>query len=243
MRDIINYQERYNIPNFEDYQIMYRRKKILEILEKTNHDTILEIGTGMCPIFDYFDDFKKYYFFEPGKEFFDNANKLASNDFRITGINKPFEYDEDIEKQGLDFIICASLLHELENPRQLVRDIYKISNDSTRVLINVPNANSFHRVLAMNMGLIKELKEFSDRNRYYQQHSVFDMQDIVQLVEECGLKIVEKGYLFLKPFTHTQMFEMMKNNIIDETVLDGLYKMTDMYPELGSEIWLLCQKN
>ena len=242
MRDINNYQERYNVPNFEDYQITYRRKKILEIMQNVKHDSILEIGTGMCPIFNYFDDFNKYYFFEPGKEFFDNAIQIAGNDNRIKGINKPFEFDENIKNQGLDFVICASLLHELENPKMLVQDICNISNENTHVLINVPNANSFHRVLAMNMGLIKEVKEFSDRNIYFQQHSVFDMNDIVQLVSECGFDVEDKGYLFIKPFTHSQMFEMIKNHIIDERVLDGLYKMTDMYPELGSEIWILCRK-
>ena len=51
MRDIKKYTERYKEPNFEDYQLVYRRRKILEILNKYQPLSILEIGCGMEPLF------------------------------------------------------------------------------------------------------------------------------------------------------------------------------------------------
>ena len=42
----------------------------------------------------------------------------------------------------------------------------------------------------------------------------------------------------MKPFTHSQMYEMMCKSIIDEKVLDGLYEMTEYMPEMGSEIYV-----
>ena len=53
MRDIDKYTENYIIANFEDYQIKYRRKLILDVMSKYNPKTILEIGCGMKPLFQY----------------------------------------------------------------------------------------------------------------------------------------------------------------------------------------------
>lgn len=53
MRDIGDYADCYSINDFEQYQVEYRRKKVIEILEKYNPDLILEIGCGLDPIFRY----------------------------------------------------------------------------------------------------------------------------------------------------------------------------------------------
>lgn len=51
MRNIEDYTHNYLIENFEDYQVKYRKKKLIEILEKYHPQHILEIGCGMIPIF------------------------------------------------------------------------------------------------------------------------------------------------------------------------------------------------
>ena len=53
MRDINDYTSKYLQEGFEDYQVMFRRKKIIEILEKYRHNSILEIGCGIEPMFAF----------------------------------------------------------------------------------------------------------------------------------------------------------------------------------------------
>ncbi len=53
MRNIENYVEKYTKAGFEDYKVLYRRKKILEVIEKYHSKKILEIGCGMEPLFQY----------------------------------------------------------------------------------------------------------------------------------------------------------------------------------------------
>ena len=43
-RDITNYQEEYDKHSFENIMVEYRRKCVLEQMEKYNTQTILEIG-------------------------------------------------------------------------------------------------------------------------------------------------------------------------------------------------------
>ena len=50
MRDIARYTDNYMEIPFEEYQIRYRRKKVIEIVEKYPHDRILEVGCGLRPL-------------------------------------------------------------------------------------------------------------------------------------------------------------------------------------------------
>lgn len=242
MRDIEKYEKEYEADDFEFYQAKYRKKKILETINKYPHKSILEIGCGLDPFFNYVDDYGSYTFFEPGKEFFSKAVQMAGDDKRITGYNDSFFADDRTIDSHFDMIICSSLLHELENPEIMVEDIVSICDEDTVVHINVPNANSFHRLLAKKMGLINDVHEKSETMIRFQRHHVYDIQSLKLMLKNCGLSPFEEGGYFIKPFTHKQMYKMLQENIIIEKTLDGLYDMADEMGEYGSEIFVNCRK-
>lgn len=140
-----------------------------------------------------------------------------------------------------DYIVASGLLHEVEDPSLLLQSVRKLCTDKTTVHINVPNMNSFHRILAEKAGLINERHDKSDRNVLFQQHTNFDITTLEDIVTENGFEVVESGSYFIKPFTHEQMGRMLTGNIISEQVLDGLYEMTTFMPDLGSEIYVQCK--
>lgn len=242
MRDIDKYTEDYNQPNFEDYQIIYRRKKILEIMKRYHPKRILEIGCGMEPLFRYIDwEYDKYIIVEPSESFFDNAIHLAERNKKVTGYNRCFSSTEELKDSKVDFVICSSLLHELEQPLELLQNIAEVCTENTVVHINVPNANSLHRLIAKEMGLIEDVHDMSERNNLYQQHNVYDLEALKASVDLAGFGVLEEGSYFVKPFTHGQMYEMIQRDIIDENVLEGLYKLEKYLPYYGSEIFLNVQ--
>ena len=119
-----------------------------------------------------------------------------------------------------------------------LKDIVSTANQKTVIHINVPNAYSFHRILAVESSIIKNVKDKGDRNILLQQNRVFDLDLLIRMVEECGLKVVERGSYFIKPFTHEQMQKMLDEKIINDQILDGLYKMTEHFSDYGSEIYV-----
>ncbi len=239
MRDINKYTYDYNKPNFEDYQVKYRRKKVLEIIDKYKPKFILEIGCGMEPLFKYLaGEYERYTLVEPSKEFYQNAIKLAKDNCKINCYNDFFGSDELVLDEKYDLVVCSGLLHEVSEPLEFIKELYKICSDKTILHINVPNAKSFHRLLAKKMELINDEHAMSERNILYQQHSVFDIEGLKNILEDNGFEIINSGSYFVKPFTHSQMYEMMCKSIIDEKVLDGLYEMTEYMPEMGSEIYV-----
>lgn len=242
MRNISDYENEYLKPDFEKYQVIQRRKKVLDSIY--GRKKILEIGCGIDPMFKYIDwEVDVYKVFEPGGKFIDNAKKVARDIGKeILFINKPFTAEDDTDGLEYDAVICSGLLHEVENPAELLENICMVSNKETLIHINVPNANSFHRLLAKEMKLISDTKQFSERNVKLQQNTVFDMDSLKSLCGEAGLVVESCGSYFVKPFAHFQMKQMMDEGIIDERVLDGLYSMTKYMPELGSEIYVNCRK-
>lgn len=241
MRDIGLYTERYVERSFEPYQVKYRRRKVIEEIAKYKPQSILEIGCGMEPLFlEVGGDFT---IVEPSDLFASNAEELSKNySGKVRVIKALFENAID-SLEHYDMIICSSLVHELENPLEFIKKILLVCDDDTIVHINVPNANSMHRVLAYESGIISDTHDFSKRNVEWQQHSIFDMETLSDLVKRAGGTIIDSGSYFVKPFTHKQMLDLLDKGIITENVLDGFYNMTKYMPDLGSEIYVTCKKD
>lgn len=240
MRDIDEYTTEYAIPGFEDYQVKYRRKLVLEQIERYKPENILEIGCGYEPLFQYTDGIR-YTIVEPSKEFYGRAKELAKDREGISCIKGEIEKAAEDLKAQYDMIICSSLLHEVENPESLLQAIRKICNDKTIVHVNVPNANSVHRLIALECGMISDTHKMSERDKALQHNNIFDMTSLVDTIEKSGMTVIEQGSYFVKPFTHSQMYQMLESEIIREEILDGLYNISKYMPDLGSEIYVNCK--
>ena len=244
MRNIEKYTVSYLEDGFENYQVAYRRKMILEQIEKYSPKYILEIGCGMEPLFCYTNNID-YTIFEPSKIFSENALKLSKKCSQKIHIINDFFGEKtayNFEKE-FDMIICSGLLHEVDNPERILEDIFRICGEKTIVHVNVPNAKSFHRLLAKNMGLILSEYEASERNIELQQNTIFDLERLSSMLINHKFEILDKGSYFIKPFTHKQMYDLIQKKIIDNMVLDGLYNMASDLPMLGSEIFANCRIN
>lgn len=241
MRDLDSYTRLYSENGFEDIQVKYRRRMVLEQISYYQPKEVLEIGCGYEPLFLFSPDIS-YTVVEPSRGFCENALKLSEGkDKTIHVINGEIEKVSERLDKKFDMIICSGLLHEVEKPIETIKAIKSLCNEETIIHINVPNANSMHRLLAKHTGYISTVYEMSERNVKLQQNMVFDIEGLVKMVNDCGLKVLKHGSYFVKPFTHDQMYQILKNNIIEEKVLDGFYMIEKYMPGLGSEIYVNCQ--
>ena len=242
MRDIGDYTEKYRQTGFEQYKVLYRRKKILEMMEKWRPENVLEIGCGMDPLFQYVHNME-FTIVEPSRVFCDNVENLvqARDIYNVKCMHGFFEeVASDLSKE-YDLVICSGLLHEVENPGRFIKSIVDICNSDTIVHINVPNASSLHRLLGKEMGILKDVHGMSKNNIDFQQSTVFDRYSLEKTVNENGLEIIESGGYFMKPFSHAQMYEMVQKRVINKEVLDGLFELGKRISEYGSEIYVNCK--
>ncbi len=242
-RDINEYAKDYlsGDHDFERFQIKFRRKKVLEILQQYKPKNILEIGCGMDSIANYYTDYQHFVIVEPSKEFLQNAVKNTTNNkiIKLEGLLE--DCVKDLADYDFDFIILSGLLHEVENPKELLQDAVKLCGKDTILHINVPNAKSFHLLLAYESGIICKLGELTQTAKTLQQNTTFDLKLLENLAIKTGLTIVESGSYFVKLFNHAKMAKCMQAEILDEKLLDGLYEMNKYMGDLGSEIFVNCR--
>lgn len=237
--DLKKYETDYTELPFENILREYRQQNIFNILATCPHKKILEIGSGPLPLFRDFNDFEKMVVVEPGVTFYNQAKEFADTDKRIELINDFFENAvHKLLPETFDFIVIGGFLHEIDNPDEVLQAVKKVCNKNTIVHSFVPNANSFHRLVAFEMGIIKDVYQKSGHDELFNRVEVYNMDSFKKLFTQNGLTIADSGTYFLKPFTNGQMDKIVTANIIDHAVLDGLNKMTKYFPDHGSEMYI-----
>lgn len=237
--DLKKYETDYTELPFENILREYRQQNIFNILSTAPHKKILEIGSGPLPLFRDFNDYEKMVVVEPGETFFKQAKDFAGTDKRIELANDFFENAVDgLVPETFDFIVIGGFLHEINNPGDVLQAVKKVSNKNTIIHSFVPNANSFHRLLAFEMGIIKDIYEKSGHDELFNRSEVYNMDSFKKLFTQNGLSVTGAGTYFFKPFTNGQMDNMLTGNIIGNAVLDGLNKMIKYFPGHGSEMYI-----
>jgi len=234
---ITEYQKQYENYEFEKNLVSIRRNNILNSLNKYPHKRILEIGCGLEPLFEFVDDFSEFAVVEPRSDFVENARTLSDADHRISIIEGKLEDSyQQIQKREYDFIVISSLLHEVSHPEVLLQTVYKLCNKETMVYIDVPNKYSFHRLLGVAMGVIGCVDDKSDMDKRFHRCHHFSQESLTQLVVKQNFNIVRKWTFYIKPFSNSQMEEMVKCGIINSSVIKGLEKLVEYLPNHGSSI-------
>ena len=78
----------------------------------------------------------------------------------------------------------------------MLRHAFRIARSGCWLHANVPNAKSFHRLWAVEAGLIKSEYEKSAMQIRLQQSHTFDLESLQRLVQQAGFAVEESGSLF-----------------------------------------------
>ena len=192
-----DYDHNYMNLAFEDLLRIYRRKKVLGLLQKYPHARILEIGCGPDPLFQHIEDFESMVVVEPSEVFYNMAKEISSEIKNVRVFNQYIEKEyENLLSESFDFIIIGGFLHEIENPDEVLEVVREICNKSTLVLSIVPNANSFHRLIAEMMGTIDNVYEKSENDKLFGRKIVFDINSHNELLVNNMFKVIESGSYF-----------------------------------------------
>lgn len=232
------YLAQYAACGFETVLVAVRRGVVLQFLATHHPRRILEVGCGLEPLFLHCSDFESMTVVEPSAEFVEEARKRAASDARVQVLKGYMEeLTPELRSLQPDAIVVSSLLHEVPDPARLLETIHDVSTPQTLVHFNVPNVRSFHRLLALEMGVISDLFEPSETEKRFHRHSRFDRASFERALNEGGFEVLEFGTYFVKPFTHAQMEALLSSGSIDRKVIDGLAGMAKYMPDLGCEMF------
>ena len=238
-KEIDKYGKYYAATPFEDKQSDFRRQHLAKRVHRLSHTRILEIGCGLAPLAAFFKDFQHMTVVEPCALFAEKARQLARKNANITVLRGFLEdYDESLQNQIFDCIIVSGVLHEVGDPKAFLARIANIAKNGAVVHVTVPNARSFHRLLALEMGLIDDIYAASAIQKKLRQPWAFDMKMLHHLATGAGFQVMAEGFYAFKPFTHAQMEKLVAQKFITKRLLEGMFNMCKYAPELGSEMFV-----
>jgi hypothetical protein len=242
-RDLDNYQREYAASPFEEHLAAARREFVLEFLARHKLRDLLEVGCAGKPLVESLPAFRSCIILEPGHVYFEQAQaaiqKLPAGE-RIKLFQKRFE--DFADRPAIDVIIISSLIHEIDDAAGMLRHAFEIAPPGCWLHLNVPNAKSFHRLWAVEAGLIRDEYEKSAMQIRLQQSHTFDLNSLKYLVQQAGFAVEASGSYFIKPFSNAQMQQLVDLGILTPPLLHGLMRMERHLPGLGADIFVNARK-
>ena len=235
-RNIAEYTASYQRLPFEPIQAAYRRRRVLSEIARRRPATLLEVGCGQAPLFSDLEGIA-ITVVEPAPAFAKQARLGAASRPNVRVI-EAFLEDAHLASERFDMIVVGCLLHEVDDPQSLLAAVHRHCGPQTLLHLSVPNANSLHRLLAVAMGLIDCPKALSSTQVTMQQRGTYDSQALNAELNGAGFQVTDSGSLFVKPFTHAQMQQLVDQGFMTPAMLDGLDRLAVAEPNLGSELWV-----
>lgn len=124
----------------------------------------------------------------------EGASKFCDEASQIAGVKVVHSMFEDFKPTGTyDFVIASHVLEHIEEPMRLMLMTKKWSK---RLIAVVGNANSYHRQLAVLMGLQKTIYDLSERDRLVGHYRVYDEKSIDTELRRSGWQPkIWKGFM------------------------------------------------
>lgn len=175
--------------------------------------------------------FKRIVAVDGSKRLLDKAKEEINNK-NVMFVHSYFENLELYDK--FDTVILAHILEHVNDPVSVLKTASKYLNKNGVILVDVPNAMSLHRQVGVLMNLLKSEYDLNTADMSIGHKRVYDMNLLSKDILSAGLKIKNKGGIFLKPFSNAQM-----ENILSKKGIMAFNLMGLRFPDIAAEIYIV----
>ncbi len=187
-------------------------KRILQHLENSGVESLLELGVGHGHTVQLFNQFfQRHVILEGSPAVIDLFNE--TNDGTIEVIETYFEEFQTDEK--FDVILMGFILEHVDDPRQIVERFKDFLVPGGKVFIAVPNAKSLNRRIGLELGMIDDIYELNEHDHALGHQRQFCLDSLKSLLVSSGYKINWQEGLYLKPLPlgHLQTLPRFEDNL------------------------------
>lgn len=168
------------------------------------------------------------------------AEAKARHGARVEFVHSLFE--TAILSRCYDNIVLTHALEHLDDP---VRVLKRINDEwlaeGGRLFLVCPNANAPSRQIAVKMGLISHNAAVTPAEAEHGHLVTYSLDTLERDVVASGLKVVHRSGIFFKALANFQWDRLLQTDIISPEYLEGCYQLGQVYPDLCSSIFLLCE--
>lgn len=142
-----------------------------------------------------------------------------------------------------DNIVLTHVLEHLDDPVRVLRRINdEWLADGGRFFLVCPNANAPSRQIAVKMGLISHNAAVTPAEAEHGHRCTYALDTLERDAVAAGLRVVHRSGIFFKALANFQWDRLLQTDIISPEYLEGCYKLGQVYPDLCSSIFLLCER-
>ena len=192
--------------------------------------SVLELGPAEGIMTDKLAPFFKDYTVVDGADIF--VNSILKRHQNVKGYALLFEEFNPDKK--FDNIILGHVLEHVIDPVSILKRCSTWLSNRGRILVAVPNANSIHRQMGVEMGLLTSIYQLNETDCRNGHRRVYDIISLQKDFNDAGLKILKKGGYWLKPLSNSQIDSTWNSEIINASMIIG-----EKYPEIAAEIYIV----
>jgi SAM-dependent methyltransferase len=175
---------------------------------------------------------------EASREALDDArSKLGDKVTFIQGLL------EDVRlPRRYDSILLTHVLEHLDDPVRVLRRVNtEWLAEGGRLLLVCPNANAPSRQIAVKMKLISHNAAVTAAEAEHGHRCTYALDTLERDAVAAGLKVVHRSGIFFKALANFQWDRLLQTDIISQEYLEGCYQLGQVYPDLCSSIFLVCE--
>lgn len=222
------YKSTKGLNSFMIYCVYLEFRKFLQ-------EPILEIGPadgGMTTLI--FDDYnpKEIDIVEAS----DQYCEFLSKKFKKANVFNSYLEDFQTHKK-YKTIIASHILEHVEDVGKFLKSTYNLLDKNGKFLISVPNALSIHRLLGVEMGLLKYPTQLNEQDKEIGHFRVYDPKTLQTDLEKAGFGIEKISSSFLKFLSNAQT-----EKVIAEKDWIHFYSISKNFPQNGADIFAICRK-
>jgi 2-polyprenyl-3-methyl-5-hydroxy-6-metoxy-1,4-benzoquinol methylase len=141
-----------------------------------------------------------------------------------------------------DNVVLTHVLEHLDYPvRVLKRVNEEWMAEGGRFFLVCPNANAPSRQIAVKMGLITHNAAVTPAEAAHGHRCTYTLDTLERDAVAAGLKVVHRSGIFFKALANFQWDRLLQTDIISKEYLEGCYQLGQIYPDLSSSIFLMCE--
>ena len=142
-----------------------------------------------------------------------------------------------------DNIVLTHVLEHLDDPVGLLRRVNdEWLTDGGRLFLVCPNANAASRQIAVKMGLITHNAAVTPAEAAHGHRCTYALDTLERDAVAGGLKVVHRSGIFFKALANFQWDRLLQTDIVSPAYLEGCYQLGQLYPDLCSSIFLMCER-
>lgn len=142
-----------------------------------------------------------------------------------------------------DHVVLTHVLEHLDDPIGVLRRVNdEWLSERGRLFLVCPNGNAASRQIAVRMGLISHNSAITPAEREHGHRITYTLDTMEDHARAAGLRVIHRSGIFFKALANFQWDRLLATDIISKEYLEGCFQLGQVYPDLCSSIFLVCER-